>query len=232
MTEEKSEEQQAAGGEGEGSSNEPDTKTSAAAPEGNKAATNAPAYRPSFVFLAVVAIVTLGLDLGSKAWAVQNLDAPFTRVDLVKGYLSLTLAHNRGGAWGLLQNESESVRRPFFLLVSVVAIAFIVSLYRKLAPGQTALRWGLPLVLGGALGNLVDRIRYGHVIDFIDMYIGNGTKLDALVEKVSGPMREYHWPTYNIADIAIVAGVILMGVDMFTSRKKTAPPKKADEASA
>ncbi|MDI3286333.1 signal peptidase II [Polyangium sp. 15x6] len=229
MTEEKSEEQEAAGAAGEGS-NEP----SAEAPEAgaSEAAKAAPPYRASYVFLAVVAIITLALDLGSKWWAVQNLDKPFARVDLIKGYLSLALAHNRGGAWGLLQNESENVRRPFFVLVSIVAIAFIVSLYRKLAPNQTALRWGLPLVLGGALGNLVDRIRYGHVIDFIDMYIGNGTGLDKLVEKISGPMREYHWPTYNIADIAIVAGVILMGVDMFTSRKKSAPPKKAEEASS
>ncbi|MDI1479055.1 signal peptidase II [Polyangium sp. y55x31] len=229
MTEEKSEELQSAGAAGEGS-NEP----SAEAPEigAGEAPKAAPPYRASYVFLAVVAIVTLALDLGSKWWAVVNLDKPFARVDLIKGYLSLALAHNRGGAWGLLQNESENVRRPFFVLVSIVAIAFIVSLYRKLAPNQTALRWGLPLVLGGALGNLVDRIRYGHVIDFIDMYIGNGTGLDKLVEKISGPMREYHWPTYNIADIAIVAGVILMGVDMFTSRKKSAPPKKAEEASS
>ena len=75
---------------------------------------------------------------------------------------------NRGGAWGLLQSTSENVRRPFFLLVSVAAIAFIMTLYRRLQPRQRALKWGLPLVLGGALGNVFDRIRYGHVIDFID----------------------------------------------------------------
>ena len=62
------------------------------------------------------------------------------------------LAKNRGGAWGLLQDTPEYVRRPFFLLVSALAITFIVSLYRRLAPNQSALRWGLPLVLGGALG--------------------------------------------------------------------------------
>ena len=78
------------------------------------------------------------------------------------------LAKNRGGAWGLLQSANENVRRPFFLLVSVAAITFIVTLYRRLQPKQRALKWGLPLVLGGALGNVFDRIRYGHVIDFID----------------------------------------------------------------
>ena len=80
------------------------------------------------------------------------------------------LAKNRGGAWGLLQSTSENVRRPFFLLVSVAAIAFIMTLYRRLQPRQRALKWGLPLVLGGALGNVFDRIRYGHVIDFIDFH--------------------------------------------------------------
>ncbi|MRG90541.1 signal peptidase II [Polyangium spumosum] len=230
MTEEKSEELEAAGATGEGAKEpnaEPAEKGGGEALQASKAAP----HRSSYVFLAVIATVTLALDLGSKWWAVENLDKPFARVELIKGYLALALAHNRGGAWGLLQNESENVRRPFFVIVSIVAVAFIVSLYRKLTPSQTALKWGLPLVLGGALGNLVDRIRYGHVIDFIDMYIGNGTGLDKLVEKISGPMREYHWPTYNIADIAIVAGVILMGVDMFTARKKDEPPKKAEETS-
>lgn len=221
-------------GNAEGTAPEPDAEASetgagelrqAATEEGlpKETKTEAPAAaaapRPSYVFLAVVSVVSLGLDLGTKAWAVANLDKPFERVELIHGYLSLVLAHNRGGAWGLLQNESASVRRPFFVLVSLVAIAFIVSLYRKLSPSQKALKWGLPLVLGGALGNLVDRIRYGHVIDFIDMYAGEGGALDGLIDKAFGQVREYHWPTYNIADIAIVAGVLLMIVDMFTARK-------------
>ena len=116
-------------------------------------------------------------------------------------------AKNKGGAWGLLQEESESIRKPFFLLISVAAIAFIFSLYRRLNRKQTALKWGLPLVLGGALGNLIDRIRYGHVIDFIDWHAGQ------LVGS------SYHWPTFNVADIVIVVGVGLMAVDMFTTRK-------------
>ena len=188
--------------------------------------------KPSYLFLAIVSAVSLGLDLWTKGWAVKNLDKPFERVEVIHGYLSLVLAHNRGGAWGLLQNQSENVRRPFFVLVSVVAIAFIMSLYRKLAPSQTALKWGLPLVLGGALGNLVDRIRYGHVIDFIDMYAGEGGGLDRLIDKVFGPIREYHWPTYNIADIAIVVGVGLMAIDMFTSRKTEKQKKALSEGEA
>ena len=108
-------------------------------------------------------------------------------------------------------NLEAADRRPFFLLVSVAAIAFIMSLYRRLTPTQHSLKWGLPLVLGGALGNVVDRIRYGHVIDFIDAHIGQG-------------LSERHWPTFNIADVAICVGVGLMALDMFGSKRGPALP--------
>jgi signal peptidase II len=175
---------------------------------------------PAYGFLAAVSILSLAADLATKWWAKTNLEMPLDdprlalpkRLELIKGYVALVFARNKGGAWGLLQDENESIRRPFFLLISAAAIVFIVSLYRKLNPGQTALKWGLPLVLGGALGNLVDRIRYGHVVDFIDVFMVRGGK-------------EHHWPTFNVADIAICVGVGLMAVDMFTSRKKPAPAK-------
>jgi signal peptidase II len=157
---------------------------------------------PSYGFLILVSLATLAADLGSKAWAEHRLDGYPGIVEVWKNHLALILARNRGGAWGLLQSTSENVRRPFFLLVSVAAIAFIMTLYRRLQPHQRALQWGLPLVLGGALGNVFDRIRYGHVIDFIDAHVG-----------------EHHWPTFNVADIAICVGVGLMAVDMFTSRR-------------
>jgi signal peptidase II len=163
--------------------------------------------RPSYVFLTVVSILSLAADLATKAWAKSRLDqaaGTLKRIEIVPNYISLVFAKNKGGAWGLLQEESESIRKPFFLLISVAAIAFIFSLYRRLNRTQTALKWGLPLVLGGALGNLIDRIRYGHVIDFIDVRITS----------------TYHWPTFNVADIAICVGVGLMAVDMFTSRKQ------------
>ena len=170
-------------------------------------------YRPPYVFLAVVAIVALAADLLTKAWAERRLDGAgaFHPVELIPGHLDFVLAKNRGGAWGLLQDTPESVRRPFFLVVSLLAIAFIVSLYRRLAPSQRALRWGLPLVLGGALGNLIDRIRYSHVIDFIHAHMKWGGK-------------DHSWPTFNVADIAICIGVGLMAIDMFSGPKK---PKRA-----
>ncbi len=171
------------------------------------------AYRPSYLFLALISAITVVADLGTKHWALRRLETPegiATPMQIIEGKLAFVLARNRGGAWGLLQGASDVIRKPFFLLVSCVAIVFIVSLYRRLAPTQRALKWGLPLVLGGAIGNLVDRVRYSWVVDFIDVHIiHNG--------------RAYHWPTFNIADIAICIGVGLMAIDMLGSRPKTKP---------
>jgi signal peptidase II len=193
-----------------------------------------PDDRPKFVFFGIVAAVTLLLDIASKAWAEVVLTARPAHepsIILIKEHLTLTLAYNKGGAWGLLQDSREVVRLPFFLAVSVMAVLFIVSLYGKLGPGQNALRWGLPLVLGGALGNLSDRITRSSVIDFIDYradwvlamnrVIGHAVKSWSLTD---------HWPTFNVADIAICIGVGLMAVDMFTARRGTVPPVPAPAA--
>ena len=182
--------------------------------------------RPSPTFLAVVAIVSLVSDIGTKFWAEKRLEGYPGYINVLDNHLMFVLAKNKGGAWGLLQSQSENVRRPFFLLVSVAAIAFIVTLYRRLQPRQYALKWGLPLVLGGALGNVFDRIRYGFVIDFIDYRADWIKKGNELIQKhYPGHIVTDHWPTFNVADVAICVGVALMAIDMLTSRrgKKPAP---------
>ncbi|HTV18508.1 MAG TPA: signal peptidase II [Polyangiaceae bacterium] len=180
--------------------------------------------RPSFVFFAAVAAFCLLADVLSKAWAEVELTrrSPLDPMVLIEGHLNFALAYNRGGAWGLLQNASESLRRPFFLVVSVAAIAFIVSLYGKLVPGQRALRWGLPLVLGGALGNLADRVTRGSVVDFIDYRADWVEGMNQLIAKVVGGWHVTdHWPTFNVADVSICIGVGLMAVDMLTSGRRS-----------
>lgn len=185
----------------------PDAPVPPAAPE---AVVAGPAWRPNFVFLAVVSIVSLVADLGTKGWAQARLVHKWHHIGVIEPFFGFTLAENRGGAWGLLQDQPETIRRPFFLGISVVAIIFIVSLYRKLTRDQLALRWGLPLVLGGALGNLVNRIQLNYVVDFIDVRARWGG-------------REHAWPTFNVADVVIVVGVGLMAVDMFSSRRPPVP---------
>jgi signal peptidase II len=92
--------------------------------------------------------------------------------------------------------------------------------YRKLDRRQWAMRWGLPMALGGAIGNLADRVRHGWVVDFIDFYWKGGA-------------NEMHWPTFNVADIAIVAGVGLMALDLFSLRKLKDPaPAPSPEAAS
>jgi signal peptidase II len=191
--------------------------------------------RPTFLFFGIVAAISLVADVASKAWAEIVLsNRPFDdpSIVLLEKHLTFTLAYNKGGAWGLLQDAHETVRRPFFFAVSVLAVLFIVSLYSKLGKGQKALTWGLPLVLGGALGNLSDRVTRSSVIDFIDYRADWVMSMNRLVAKAfPGWGLTDHWPTFNVADIAICAGVALMAVDMFTSRRgaeSTTPPGPPD----
>jgi signal peptidase II len=191
----------------------------------------APGHAPSYVFFGGIAALALLADVSSKAWAEITL----TRAQqeggfvLVENHLGLTLAYNRGGAWGLLQNASEMVRRPFFLCVSAAAVVFIVSLYSRLAPGQRALKWGLPLVLGGALGNLTDRVVRTSVVDFIDYRADWITRMNEGIAMAFPAWNiTDHWPTFNVADMCICAGVALMAIDMIGSnqapRPSSAPP--------
>jgi signal peptidase II len=189
------------------------------------------AKRPNFVFFGAVAATCLLADVSSKAWAEVHLTRRnvLEPLVIVEHHLNFALAYNRGGAWGLLQNASESLRRPFFLLVSLAAIAFIVSLYVKLQPAQRALRWGLPLVLGGALGNLTDRVTRGSVVDFIDYRADWVHGMNQLIAQlVSGWNVTDHWPTFNVADISICCGVSLMAIDMFLSGRRRAEAARGE----
>lgn len=178
--------------------------------------------RPSYRFFGVVAALSLIADITTKVWAeVVINDRGFEPIKIVGENISITLAYNQGGAWGLFAGADEMVRKPFFLGVSAFAVFFIISLYSRLHPSQKALKWGLPLVLGGALGNLSDRITRSQVIDFID-YRGDWVlSLNSFIHKYfKGWAVTDHWPTFNVADIAICIGVGLMAVDMFTHRPR------------
>ena len=129
-----------------------------------------PRQPASYVFFTIVAVVSAVLDLATKEWATKNLTgfdpgslAP-KKIVLLQGYLDFQYAQNPGGAWSMLRSLPEIGRRPFFLMVSTVASVFIASVYGRIDRRQWAMRWGLPLALGGAIGNLVDRIRNGWVV--------------------------------------------------------------------
>lgn len=104
---------------------------------------------------------------------------------------------NPGAAWGFLSRTPSFWRTPFFLLLSTSAMGFILWYVARLPVAARRLRWGLTLVFGGALGNFIDRLRLGYVIDFVDWHLGD----------------LYTWPTFNVADAAISIGVGLLLLD-------------------
>jgi signal peptidase II len=191
---------------------------------------------PSYLFLGAVATVALVADALTKWWAETTLSR-LTRAEpsivLIDDVLTFTLAYNKGGAFGMLAGEDGVWRRPFFLLVSAGASLFIISLYRKIHPKQWALRWGLPLVLGGALGNFADRLTKGKVVDFIDYRAGWVESMNEIIASVNSSWHvTSHWPTFNVADICICIGVGLMVVDMFTAGGKQAQSQKVQSTAS
>lgn len=166
-----------------------------------------PAVKPNYAFLGITAAVAAAVDLGSKEWAAKRLEEPGSKIVIIENWMHFDLATNKGGAWGLFGDQPDSIRLPFFFGISAFAVWFIVRMFKQLEPRQKALKWALPLVLGGALGNLVDRVRHQHVIDFIDCFA-----------TIDGQVK--HWPTFNVADIWIVAGVILMLIDGLTPKPR------------
>jgi signal peptidase II len=135
---------------------------------------------------------------------------------LIEDRLTFTLTYNKGGAFGLFSDEADIWRKPFFFIVSLVAVFFIVALYRRVSPEQKTLKWGLPLVLAGALGNVADRITKGKVVDFIDYRADWVQSMNELIQAVNSNWYvSRHWPTFNVADICICVGVGLMALEMF-----------------
>lgn len=128
-------------------------------------------------------------------------------VPFVSGFWNWRYVENPGAAWGLLADAPASIRLPFFYGISLAAIVFILVYFRRLAPDQRLLAVALSLVLGGAIGNFIDRLHLTYVIDFIDWYIGQS-----------------HWPTFNIADAGISVGVALLILDMVLHRETASAP--------
>lgn len=146
----------------------------------------------SWLWLIVTAVV-IGLDWQSKQWVSEAL--VLYRPQEVFSWLNITLAHNYGAAFSFLSDAGGWQRWFFIVLASVVSVVLLVWLIRlPRAEWPTAL--GLALILGGAIGNLVDRIRLGYVVDFIDVHY-----------------RGWHYPAFNVADSAITCGVILLLLD-------------------
>ncbi|HCO42569.1 signal peptidase II [Immundisolibacter sp.] len=149
-----------------------------------------------------LATLVLVLDQLSKAAVLRWLH-PHQVVDVLPGF-NLTLAFNRGAAFSFLAGAG-GWQRWFFAGVAMLASVVIVVMLRRTPPHERLTATALALILGGAIGNLIDRLRWGHVVDFLDVYVGSA-----------------HWPAFNLADSAICVGAVLFAWGAWRSGRHTA----------
>ena len=151
------------------------------------------------VALSILAAI-LALDLGTK-YLARVLLRPVQSLTIIPNFFQLTYIENRGAAFGILAETDAWFRTPFFILISVLAIIFVAVFYWKME-GEGWTHLALVFILGGALGNLIDRLRFGRVIDFLYFH-----------------WYQYYWPAFNVADMAICIGAGLLVIDMLFSKK-------------
>ena len=146
-------------------------------------------------------LLVVGLDQISKMYvsSVMSLHASHPVID---GFFNITYVRNPGAAFGFLSNAAPMFRSLFLIVVSAAAIVMILWFLAKNKSAAMLLTFALSLILGGAVGNLLDRIRFGNVVDFLDFYIAS-----------------WHWPAFNVADSAISVGAVLLIVEMFVRKK-------------
>jgi signal peptidase II len=141
--------------------------------------------------LVVVAGLVVIIDQISKVIIFEMLPL-YGTFSVIPGFFNITHIHNPGGAFGFLAGHSAVWRQFVFLFISALAIGLIIYYYHKTPKNYLFLSCGFALILGGAIGNMIDRVRLGVVIDFLDFYIGN-----------------LHWPAFNVADSAISIGITI-----------------------
>ncbi|MBW1901073.1 MAG: signal peptidase II [Deltaproteobacteria bacterium] len=147
------------------------------------------------------ALVVILLDQISKLAVMHNLRA-HESVPVIAGFFNLVHVRNRGMAFGFLNRPDISF--GFYVLVgaSLVAIVLLLIWFIKLKENDSLTILALSLILGGAVGNLIDRLRFREVVDFLDVYVG-----------------AYHWPAFNVADSAITVGAFLIAINIFFRHK-------------
>lgn len=148
-------------------------------------------------FYVLVALLVLVVDRATKV-QIQNRFDLYDSISVIDGFFDITYVHNTGVAFGLFSSTSSAWQAAILSLFTLGAIIFVGVYSMRSAVTNRLLQYGLVLILGGALGNLYDRIRFGYVIDFLEFYVG-----------------AYRWPTFNVADTAISIGVLLLALEMF-----------------
>lgn len=150
-----------------------------------------------FTMLAIGVVI---LDQVTKILVLRHLPL-HDSVAVIPGFFSLTHVRNPGGAFGFLAQNDSPLRHWLFLLAAVFALGMILYLYHQTPRSRPFFGFALALIFGGAIGNLIDRLRFGEVVDFLDVYVGY-----------------LHWPTFNVADSAVTVGVIIFLLHLVTKK--------------
>lgn len=141
------------------------------------------------IYLILLILFVVVVDQLTKLWIMSSLPLYGKRI-IVPGVFNLVHVTNTGAAFGLLAGEHAWWRQIFFIVVALVALMAIFVAYRQSKARVPVFITAVGLIAGGAIGNLIDRIRFGAVVDFLDFYV-----------------KSYHWPAFNVADSAITVGV-------------------------
>lgn len=161
-----------------------------------------------YMILIAMTFAIAALDQFTKMIVHSSFDLGES-VKIIDGFFNLTYVRNTGAAFGILGNTNEVFRKIFFLSIPPIAVFIIVLFLHNLPSSEKLEIYALSIISGGAIGNYIDRLRFGYVIDFLDFHI----------------QEKYSWPAFNVADSAIVIGVIILSLLMF--RKPATKTKTA-----
>lgn len=150
----------------------------------------------------MTATLVLLFDQATKVYIDASMPL-HDSIAVIPGFFSITHVRNPGAAFGFLAGASPLFRNIFFVGVTVAAILLILHYLRTSKAQDRLLAFSLSLILAGAVGNLIDRIRFGEVIDFLDVYVGS-----------------HHWPAFNVADSAISVGAVILFIELLRSDKE------------
>lgn len=151
---------------------------------------------------ALVVVLILALDQLTKAWVLAAY-SPATWPVEVTGFFNLVLVWNRGVTFGLFQGNDSPIQRVLLTGLAVV-VAGVLAWWLRTGSHDSLSRWALRLIIAGALGNAIDRVAYGAVVDFLDFHVAG-----------------WHWPAFNVADSAIVVGALLLLADGLWPSRRT-----------
>ncbi|MBW2610232.1 MAG: signal peptidase II [Deltaproteobacteria bacterium] len=149
--------------------------------------------------LALPALAVILLDQISKLIVIRTIHI-YDSISVIKGFFNLVHVRNRGMAFGLMNRPDVGFSFYFLVAATFTAIILLVYWFSRFKHEDRRLVLGLSLILGGAIGNLIDRLRFKEVIDFLDFFIGS-----------------YHWPAFNLADSAITIGTLWLAVNLLTT---------------